>query len=167
MNFDIGSLTDVFDKKELSQLMNADGPSDIVQVIGPMIEEELQPHFDDIRERAESTDYEEAKRYYDSLDASERGDLFQKSAADLIRTLRMCREHPVQGYPMLKQRLRDPDVFEPLLFVLDDDDHVDEEYSREKKEMLRDMATWAGVSVLPEIYTDAEKSDIERRLGGE
>lgn len=168
MNWDFSSaLTDALSGGDLSKITNADGPGDVLEVIAPMIEDELEPHFEDIQERASQIDPEEAREYYESLDPDEKQEVFDEAVADMIKTLRLCREQPLQGYPMLKQRLRDPDVLESLLLIFDDDEHIDDEHSKEMKELVRDTIAWAGVSTIPEAYTDAEQSDIERRIGGQ
>lgn len=131
------------------------------------VDDELQPHFDDVRRRAQSENGAEARQYYASLSEEEQQQAFNAAVADLVAVLRDCREDPQVGFPKLKGRLRDPDVMEPLLLIFDNPDRIDPAYTRELKEFAAETVRWAGSQVVPEMYSQSELQSIVDNLEGQ
>lgn len=167
MNLDLlRSLINRADEEDIRQLLSQVDFLEVFEQMLPMVEEDLEPHFEEIRERAQAVDGEEIREFYAELSESEQQEAFDDTLLDLLVTLRECRDRPQVGFPKLKTRLRDPHVLEPLLLIAQNEAHIDAEYSRELKAFLSETTTWAAAELLPEIYTEAEREGVDPRKAG-
>lgn len=163
MNFDmLKNMVGDMDPEQTAELARQMDIAGFIEKMIPVLYEELEPHFDDIKFEAQSEDFDEAREYFESLDDDEQYDILIETISDVTTTLRLCRERPQDGFPMLKERIRNPDTLEPLLFIFDDNENIDD-----PKGFARNVITLAGVNMIPEAYTEIERSTIESRFKGE
>jgi len=155
------------DAEDIGKLMEEVDMQQMLVELGPYIGSELGPHLEDIKQDAQGQNGEAVHEFYERLPSGEQQEVFDETIADLISVVRECRERPDVGLSKLKSRVRDPDVFEPLLLVFQNDGHIDPEYSEELKTFARATVTWAGASIIPEAYTETELEELESRLRGE
>jgi hypothetical protein len=170
MNIDPDTAAMILDRmgeKELAQLLRNRDVSGMIDKAAPYVDEELEPHFEDIKARAESEDYAEAREYYESMSDEDLQDAFNKTVADLIATARECREQPNIGFPKLKQRLRNPDTIEPLARTLGDPSVEEDGGEGVSPDDIRFIMMWGGASVAPEMYSESEREQIQEVLSGE
>lgn len=147
--------------------MDANQALNMIQQFAPMLDEELKPHFEEIRERAENEDYEAARRYYESLSDEEQQEAFEKAVADVMNVLFQCRADPVNGFKMLKERIRDPNTIEPILLTFEGDSRVDPEWTKEQKDAWREIMKRAGTMIVPEAYPEGELEQSATWFGGD
>lgn len=141
----------------------------IQQKIREVVTEVLHPHLVDIRQRAQQQQAEgvtrqHARQQLEALPKAEQTDQFYTALTNLVETAALLHTDPRQALSRLKQYARNPWFTERLLLLLSDPEHVDPEHADEMKELAVDGMRWVCLTLVPEIYTDAEKRDLLARL---
>ena len=126
------------------------------------IEREVVPHLLDVRERADSDEdpdpaYVRAK--YEDLSEEEQTEKFNKAAADVMGVMAEVRNSPLSGLRKLKGRLRDPWTIEALLLIFDHPE-IPDDVVQERKNYAADWLKYAGVHVIPEVYTKEDAKEV-------
>lgn len=130
------------------------------------IEREIVPHLLDVRERAESDDEppsEHVRDYYEGLSEDEQTEKFNRAAADVMSVLAETRSSPITGLEKVKNRLRDPWTIEALLLIFDHPD-VPDEVVADRKEYAAKWLKYAGVHVIPEVYTREDAMEVAETM---
>lgn len=146
---DIGSLISMLGKDKARGIIKNMNENQMQEAVRAVDREFLNPHFNDIREKAQTQDRFEAREHYKSMAEPEQEREFAATIRDLAETFAKCRYNPKEGMEELKKRLRDPWVFECLLLIFPDGDH-------EVKEFATFNTRFAAMFVLPELYDDDE-----------
>lgn len=160
----IKGLISNLDEEDARQLLSEIDNEQVATLLMPYLEEELKPHLEDIRERAQEVDPMAIRETYASMSEEAQQAAFEQAVADLATVIRECREDPDTGLGRLKERLRDPTVLEALMLIFEDPDHIDEAYTTDVKAFAAVIVKWFGAQILPEIYTAEELADIEHRF---
>lgn len=122
-------------------------------------------YLEEIKARAEGSDAEEARKVFDELTDEEQTEVVDGVITDIAVSFAQLRADPVEGVDQLVDHLRDPFTMEALLLTLENEEHIDEEYSEEIKEWWRWRARWLAVELLPEIYTEEEIEEVAEQFG--
>lgn len=153
------------DEEQVRQLVGSLDEQQVQKAIEWMVEEMVVPHLEDIRERAQGDrPTEDIRQQFESMDEDEREEMFYDTLDNFIATLALCRQRPKEGFEELKAYLRDPYTQEALLLIFENDQHIDAEYTDQLKGFGASHLYWAGVMVLPEMYTEAEVREVEDRF---
>lgn len=161
----ISSLLRNANEEDLQALLQEVDVQAMLDRLGPHLANELEPHFEEIRTRAQNEESEQAREFYESLPEEEQQEAFEKAVAELATVLQECRENPVAGFPKLKALLRDPDIHEPLLLIFENPNYIDPEYTTDLKEFATYNVRWLAMQVLPELYTPDEVNELLAKFG--
>ena len=133
-----------------------------------LIEEEIQPHLKDIRERARETeDPEEVRDVFENQRGDEKRDeVFHSTWASLIGTAVQLRTDPLAGFKNLKPLLRDPYTLEAVLMMMEDDE-IPSEISEANKDMIATYVHWMGIAIAPEMYDRSEVEEMVEQFGAD
>lgn len=154
------------DEQQLENILKSVDEEQIAQAMDWLWAEIIIPHLVEVRERAQADpSSEEVRQRFESMSEDEREEMFYESLDSLIETLAKCRHQPKQGFEEMKALLRDPFTAEALLMIFENEEHIDEEYTEQLKDFGVTHLHWAGVSVLPEMYTEAERRQVTEELG--
>lgn len=161
----IGSLLSNLDEEQASRILSQLDNSVIKKALTTGIEDQIVPHFDDVRQAAveEYEPPEDVREKYESMPQSKQEDQFQEAAADLMAVLTQLRDDPLAGGIELKNRLRDPWMVEALLLIFNHED-TPEDVVEAQKNYAATWMKWVGVNVIPEIYTHAEAREVVEQI---
>lgn len=165
---DAGQIARELDAQDIEQLMAQIDPEDVQELLGEVYQAMIVPHLTEVRAdvHAEDTpDPETVRQALLDADPERRQEVFQAAVDDVIAVLLALREDPEQAMHDLKDILRDPWTTEGLLLIFQNDDHIDPEYTAEMMEYVGGLMRLAGVALLPELYTEAERQAVAEELG--
>ena len=152
LNLDESKAEALLDKMDEQQIRNA---------LVTAIEKYIVPHIDDVRNHATHAydDPEQVRKAYEQMPDEKQQEEFNKAYASLIAALAELRDNPIKGGMRIKTMLREPWTVEALLLLFHHED-VPEHVAREQKDFITTQLQWAGVHVLPEMYTDEEIREV-------
>lgn len=161
----LGSMLDNMDGDMAETILESLDEDAIESALQTGIEKEVVPHFEQVRERAieEDADSAEVRAHYESLSDEEQTKRFHEAAADIMGVLTEIRERPVSGGKKLKGRLRDPWTIEALLLLFNREE-VPNAVIDEQKDFAATWLKWAGVNVIPEMYSQDQVEEVAERL---
>lgn len=153
------------DEQDIREAMEDVDFEMVFEEAAPHLAQAIEPHLADIQQRAQTyDDPQEVREHYAMLPEAEQQEVFDETVADLVAVIRDCRERPDVGLQKLKNRIRNPDVIEPLLLIFDNPEHIDPEYAADMKDFAALMVRWAGAQIIPEAYTQQEIAELQNRL---
>lgn len=149
-------------------------PSAIEDGLKMFLDRYVQPHLEDIQERAQDrTPPEEVRVELAGRDVNDRLEIMQTTIAELVVSISTLRLRPQQGMMELKRMMRDPYTIEALLLVFDDDIFAEEELVQEGEMTIEEAQkatcatwfNWMGVAVAPEMYAREEVEAVVEEVG--
>ena len=132
-------------------------------VVAYLIQHEIVPHAEAIRDRAQNRDMTpaEVREHYKNMDDEAQQVAFDKAVASVVSVFALLRQKPQEGLEELKAMIRDPWTLEAILLIFRNDEEIDPEYSDE----IIQYAAWhvqeAAYFLAPELYTEEEREFIE------
>ena len=164
----ISSMLENMDEETANNILSNIDKSTINRYLQQGIEEHLVPHFEEVKEKAimEYKPPREVREHYESLSPEKQEEKFNRAASDLLSVMTQLRTEPHGAGTELKKRLRDPWTVEALLLIFEHEDLPREEVERQKN-YAATWIKWAGVNVMPEMYTEDEIRDVVEELFSE
>lgn len=167
MNNIIQNALSGMDEEQAREILDSLDEEQIAGAIEWSVEEMVVPHLDDVRERAANdTSPEQVRKFYESKSPQEQEEIFYEVLHELMTTILLCRERPGEGFPQLKEKLRDPFTMEGLLLIFDGEDpqtgelRIDPEYTETLKDFAATHVKWVAATVIPEMYSEDEVREV-------
>lgn len=150
------------DEETAREMLGQLDEDDVEETLRWVIEDQIVPHLEDVRERANNEDppRDKIREYYESMSEQQREEEFYETLDEFVATLVICRERPIEGFRELKAYLRDPYTVEALLLIFENEDYIDPGYTQTLKDFGVEHIRWVGAMVLPEMYSDEEVEDV-------
>jgi hypothetical protein len=143
----------------------------VQRMIYNAIDNKVQPHLADIKERFDETEHtrEEIAEQLENKPAEQRQEIFHDTMGELIATLALLRLEPIQAGRQLKTMVRDPATLEALALIFDRDavfpTRDEDEFPECQKHLLRSYLKWIGVAIAPEMYSRDEVKEVIEEFG--
>lgn len=144
------------DEEQAQNMLNRLDDEQLQQGLKKMMDMYIVPHLEDIRLNVEQyPEPREVRSAYQNAPEQKQQEIFDEAILDLMLTARLIRERPPQGFHRLKTYLRDPTTTEALLLIFENE-RIEEEYREQLKDYAAQHLHFAGVFLLPAMYTKEE-----------
>lgn len=163
----IMQMLDGMDEDQARNMLDQLDDEQLQQGLQRLMDMYIVPHLEDVRHNvAEYPDADDVREAYTNAPESQQQEIFDEAVLDLMVTARLIRERPTDGFHRLKTYLRDPATTEALLLIFENE-AIDEAYREQLKDYAAMHLHWAGVFLLPAMYSKEEVRDVTEEFNME